>query len=102
MDINTDPSEARRVRDLWFEDGNIIIQAGNSQFRLYRGILSARSPVFHDMLAIPQPPDCELVDGCPIVRLPDPESQVTPFCGQHLTRSKWFFVAYNCSSAHPS
>ncbi|KAJ7793712.1 hypothetical protein B0H14DRAFT_3889153 [Mycena olivaceomarginata] len=35
--------------------------------------LAARSPVFRDMLAFPQPPDSELIDGCPVVlhALPD-------------------------------
>ncbi|KAJ7689849.1 hypothetical protein B0H17DRAFT_904472, partial [Mycena rosella] len=68
-----------RVEELWFEDGNIVIQAGNSQFRLYRGILAARSPVFQDMLSFPQPSDSELVEGCPLVRLPDVAIEVTAF-----------------------
>ncbi|KAF7353910.1 hypothetical protein MVEN_01077100 [Mycena venus] len=67
------------VRTLWFEDGNLVIQAGNSQYRVYRGFLATRSSVFEDMLSFPQPPDSELVDGCPLVHLPDPEVEVTPF-----------------------
>ncbi|KAJ7494295.1 hypothetical protein B0H11DRAFT_1717361 [Mycena galericulata] len=74
--IETTP---QRNPELWFEDGNIVIQAGNSQFRVHRGILAARSPVFQDMLAFPQPPDSELVEGCPLVRLPDSAAEVTVF-----------------------
>ncbi|KAJ7612137.1 hypothetical protein FB45DRAFT_843428 [Roridomyces roridus] len=69
----------RRIPGLWFDDGNIVIQAGNSQFRVHRGILAARSPVFKDMLSFPQPLDSELVDGCPLVRLPDVEAEVAVF-----------------------
>ncbi|KAJ6548093.1 hypothetical protein DFH09DRAFT_1169783 [Mycena vulgaris] len=64
MEVDIQPSEPQRVQDLWFEDGNIVIQAGNSQFRVYRGILAARSP---------------LVDGCPLVQLTDAETEVTDF-----------------------
>ncbi|KAJ7700677.1 hypothetical protein B0H17DRAFT_882729, partial [Mycena rosella] len=71
--------EPHRVEELWFEDGNLVLQAGNSQFRLHRSILAARSPVFQDMLSFPQPPESELVEGCPLVRLPDAESEVTVF-----------------------
>ncbi|KAJ6449174.1 hypothetical protein DFH09DRAFT_1386125 [Mycena vulgaris] len=79
MDVDTQPSEPHRLQDLWFEDGNLVIQAGNSQFRVYRGILAARSPVFKDMLSFPQPPDSVIVDGCPLVHLPDVEREVTEF-----------------------
>ncbi|KAJ7612138.1 hypothetical protein FB45DRAFT_307696 [Roridomyces roridus] len=68
-----------RIPELWFDDGNIVIQAGNSQFRVHRGILSARSPVFKDMLSFPQPLDSELVEGCPLVCLPDAATEVAVF-----------------------
>ncbi|KAJ6567037.1 hypothetical protein B0H19DRAFT_1139214 [Mycena capillaripes] len=76
---NISISEARRVQELWFEDGNLVIQAGNSLYRVFRGILARASPIFQDMLSLPQPPDSDLVEGCLIVRLPDPETEVTPF-----------------------
>ncbi|EPQ53785.1 hypothetical protein GLOTRDRAFT_131117 [Gloeophyllum trabeum ATCC 11539] len=30
----------------WFDDGNIILQAGSTRFRVYRGALALNSPVF--------------------------------------------------------
>ncbi|KAJ7119180.1 hypothetical protein C8R44DRAFT_625570 [Mycena epipterygia] len=81
-EVDTDPpaSEPQRVKDLqWFEYGDIVLTAGSSQYRVHGGILAARSPVFQDMFAFPQPPDSELVDGCPLVRLPDPATEVTVF-----------------------
>ncbi|KAJ7023079.1 hypothetical protein C8F04DRAFT_1135592 [Mycena alexandri] len=77
MDIQ--PNSPKRVEELWFEDGNIVLQAGDSQFRVYRGILAVRSHVFQDMLSFPQPPDSDLVDGCPLVHLPDSEIEVCFF-----------------------
>ncbi|KAJ7611820.1 hypothetical protein FB45DRAFT_1037458 [Roridomyces roridus] len=69
----------RRIPELWFEDGNIIIEAGNIQFRVHRGILAACSAVFKDMLSFPQPVDAELVEGCPVVHLTDAPAEVTVF-----------------------
>ncbi|KAJ7142129.1 hypothetical protein C8R43DRAFT_1016403 [Mycena crocata] len=77
--IETLPSHPHRVPELWFEDGNIVIQAGNSQFRLFRSILAARSPVFQDMFSFPQPLDSEMIDGCPLVRLHDLEAEAIVF-----------------------
>ncbi|KAJ7494296.1 hypothetical protein B0H11DRAFT_2004040 [Mycena galericulata] len=79
MDVDTERKEPHRVEELWFEDGNLIIQPGNSQFRVYRGILATRSPVFQDMFAFPQPQDSQLVEGCPIVHLHDSPPEVTVF-----------------------
>ncbi|KAJ7829987.1 hypothetical protein B0H14DRAFT_2808292, partial [Mycena olivaceomarginata] len=76
---NEQTNEPQRVQDLWFEDGNLVIQAGNSQCRVYRGVLATRSLVFQDMLSFPQPSDSELVDGCPLVGLTDTEEEVIPF-----------------------
>jgi len=59
--------------DLWYEDGNIVLQAESTQFRVYRGILRDSSSIFDDMLNIPQPAEDQgtLVDGCPVVQLSD-------------------------------
>ncbi|KAJ7142087.1 hypothetical protein C8R43DRAFT_1238200 [Mycena crocata] len=79
MEADISPSKPQRVPELWFEDGNIVLQAGNSQFRVFRSILAARSPVFKDMFSFPQPTDSELVDGCPLVHFPDVAEDVTVF-----------------------
>ncbi|KJA15530.1 hypothetical protein HYPSUDRAFT_148990 [Hypholoma sublateritium FD-334 SS-4] len=70
----TEPArdEAAPVQDLWFDDGNLILQAENSLFRIYRGLLSARSSVFKDMLAFPPPEGGNpMMDGCHIVTVHD-------------------------------
>ncbi|KDR86011.1 hypothetical protein GALMADRAFT_235199 [Galerina marginata CBS 339.88] len=55
----------------WFEDGNVILQAENTQFRVYRGILSRNSQVFRDMFSLPQPEKETLFEGCPLVHVSD-------------------------------
>lgn len=72
-------SSASLFPDPWFEDGNLILEAGETRFRISRGVLAARSPVFQEMLLFPQPPGEELVDGCPVVRLHDSPEDVGYF-----------------------
>jgi len=58
----------------WFNDGNIVLQAELTQFRVYRGVLAASSDIFADMLSLPQltaAPGDSIVDGCPVVFLAD-------------------------------
>ena len=46
-----------RRGDPWFEDGNLILVAGNVEFRVYKGPLIVQSGFFKDMLSLPQPQD---------------------------------------------
>ncbi|KAJ7604137.1 hypothetical protein FB45DRAFT_941134 [Roridomyces roridus] len=72
--------ELVRVNDLWFDDGGIVIQAQNCLFRVSRAILAARSTVFKDLFCRPESQEnCESLDGCPILRLPDCSAEVTVF-----------------------
>ena len=61
----------KQDEDVWFSDGNIILQAGGVAFRVYRGILSLHSEVFADMFSVPQPVSVDTLDGCPVVHLVD-------------------------------
>ncbi|KAJ7142093.1 hypothetical protein C8R43DRAFT_1016281 [Mycena crocata] len=75
----TAPNGPQRVQGLWFEDGNVIIQAETDLFRVYRGVLAARSPIFQDMLGLPQPQEPETLEGAPLVHLPDSSAEVVVF-----------------------
>ncbi|KAF7974530.1 hypothetical protein HWV62_11996 [Athelia sp. TMB] len=67
-----------RSEDVWYDDGNIILQAENTQFKVVKSILQRNSSVFKDMLSLPQPTssDTELVEGCPVVHLSDSADEV--------------------------
>jgi len=56
---------------VWFDDGSVVIQAEQMQFRVHRSMLSRHSSVFRDMFSIPQPPgDLEpVIEGCSIVHV---------------------------------
>lgn len=62
---------------VWFDDGNIIIVAGEVAFRVYKGTLARSSEVFQHLFSLPTPDsdadrtDLEQADGVPVVHLPD-------------------------------
>jgi|ERR1700683_2379007 hypothetical protein len=61
-----------RLDYLWFNDGSIVLQAEMTQFRVHRSVLSANSDIFQDMFSMAQPAEQgELIEGCPVVHLPD-------------------------------
>lgn len=66
------PVEVTRS-EIWFEDGNIVLQAEATLFKVYRGVLAKNSAVFKSILSIPQPPSGTdaAVEGCPVVHLSD-------------------------------
>ncbi|KDR86009.1 hypothetical protein GALMADRAFT_132620 [Galerina marginata CBS 339.88] len=66
-----DIKEPLRSADYWFDDGNVILQAENTQFRVHRSILSRHSQVFQDMFSLPQPEKETLFEGCPLVHVSD-------------------------------
>ncbi|TFK47038.1 hypothetical protein OE88DRAFT_850946 [Heliocybe sulcata] len=59
--------------DLWLSDGNIMLIAGSTRFKVHRSQLERHSEVFRDMFALPQPSCQETVDGClPVVLYDSP------------------------------
>ncbi|TBU39732.1 hypothetical protein BD309DRAFT_969065 [Dichomitus squalens] len=61
----------KRDEEYWLEDGNIVLIAGETAFRVYRGLLSRQSGVFRDMFAAADPDVDATVEGCPVVHLSD-------------------------------
>lgn len=71
-DNDTETSDGPPVRStIWLEDGNVVLQAQSTQFRVHRSTLSLHSSVFRDMFQFPQPSDRHDVDGCPVVHVTD-------------------------------
>ncbi|EIW56790.1 uncharacterized protein TRAVEDRAFT_170761 [Trametes versicolor FP-101664 SS1] len=52
---DTGPTSPLPDDEFWLEDGNLTLIAGDVEFRVYKGPLIANSPVFRDMLSLPQP-----------------------------------------------
>ena len=64
---------SRRSKDIWFEDGNIILDNEDTAFRVYRGQLVAQSTVFSDMFTSPHTGENDVasIDSCSVVRMSD-------------------------------
>jgi len=53
-------------------DATIILQSSDkANFRVHKSVLAMSSPFFKDLLSLPQPADGEIVDGLPVVALPE-------------------------------
>lgn len=70
--------------EFWFEDGTIVLVSQNVGFRVYKQELAERSPLFSDLLSIPQPAPAgsEETSDCPVISLTDPPYQL-----RHLFRA---------------
>ncbi|KAJ7601539.1 hypothetical protein DFH06DRAFT_1072017 [Mycena polygramma] len=94
-------AELERVQDLWFPDADLILRAGNKLFRVYSHILGARSTVFHDMVAFPQPanPEGETIDNHSVVVLHDSAAEVEVFL-RAVFDSSFFMPAPAATTFH--
>ena len=71
-DASDEESPPTRHSTLWFDDGNIVLIAQDTAFRVHSSILSLKSPVFKDMFSMPQPASgADSFEGCPAVLLTD-------------------------------
>ncbi|KAK0236374.1 hypothetical protein EDD85DRAFT_639463 [Armillaria nabsnona] len=90
MDVTSPKNSTEEKFDhssVWFEDGNIIIQAESAQFRVYRGILAMNSSVLRGMFELAQPDESDMQDGCPVVHFYDSAQDVRHFlCALHFPR----------------
>ncbi|RPD55970.1 hypothetical protein L227DRAFT_579187 [Lentinus tigrinus ALCF2SS1-6] len=81
-----------------FDDGSIVLVAGTTAFKVYKGLLSAQSHVFSDMLFAGNPHATQVFDGCPVVHLSDSPEDL-----RHLLRtliSKEQILVYAQDFAH--
>ncbi|CAA7266034.1 unnamed protein product [Cyclocybe aegerita] len=72
-----------RSPSLWFDDGNVVIQAEATRFRVYRSILSLHSDILADCFGLPQPEGEPTVDGCPLVHLSDTANEIQDVYGNY-------------------
>ena len=76
------PDELQNDEEFWYEDGTIYLTAGSVAFKVYRGPLVDHSPVFRDMLSLPQPP----TDASPSVQHPVVSLSDAPCDLRHFLR----------------
>lgn len=96
MSSDSPPTKRRRMSDalapdvpvnlvkrslrFWFDDGSVVLQAEDTQFRVHQTLLSLHSEVMKGCFSCPQPNDAENLEGCPVVRLPDSALDIDNLC----------------------
>ena len=63
-----------RHRDLWFEDGNVVVKADALLFRLHRGVLSMHCEHFRSVLSVSSPLKLEQYDGLALIVLQEAQA----------------------------
>ncbi|KAI1786052.1 hypothetical protein LXA43DRAFT_1076750 [Ganoderma leucocontextum] len=63
-------ADITRDKYFWFEDGNVVLVARGTAYKVYKGLLAAQSPVFQDLFASASHAE-EVYEDCPVVRLSD-------------------------------
>ncbi|GJE90384.1 hypothetical protein PsYK624_065150 [Phanerochaete sordida] len=63
--------------EMFFDDGNIMLVAEKTSYKVHRSVLSRKSALFKDLLSLPQPDSEEKLDGLPMVRLLDAAEDIT-------------------------
>ncbi|KAL1718716.1 hypothetical protein EV715DRAFT_200573 [Schizophyllum commune] len=87
---DANPGPIKRSEKIWFDDGNLVVQAEQTQFRVHKSVLAKHSLFFRDLKDLPQPDTPEAsVDGCPVVELQD----------EALAVSFMLFVIYDTAYA---
>ncbi|KAL1691990.1 hypothetical protein GGG16DRAFT_124376 [Schizophyllum commune] len=87
---DANPGSIKRSEKIWFDDGNLVVQAEQTQFRVHKSVLAKHSLFFRDLKDLPQPDTPEAsVDGCPVVELQD----------EALAVSFMLFVIYDTAYA---
>ena len=59
---------------LWFDDGNIVLVAEDTPFKVHRGVLAQSSQVLKNILSVPQPrtlDEWETMDGVSLLHMSD-------------------------------
>lgn len=87
-----------RSSEVWFKDGNIILQAEDTLFKVYRGILSRESPFFRDMFSLPQTDvnAAGRLEECPIIVVHDKADELKSFLSAMLNYEYHFNGHFDC------
>lgn len=74
----------QRDEQYWFPNGDMVLVADYKiAFKISIGLLCWKASVFKDLVNrdVPQPPDQETMDGCPIIHLTDEPEELRIFLG---------------------
>ncbi|KAF8181958.1 hypothetical protein K438DRAFT_1767686 [Mycena galopus ATCC 62051] len=64
---------------VWYDDGNLIVQAGPLIFRVFRGMLAELSPLLQELLSPQKLSTYDIFEGCPVLVVPHHATDVAHF-----------------------
>lgn len=87
----------KKHSELWWEDGNVILVAEKTGFKVHRSIISRRSSVFNDMFAVSGLSDQATFEDIPVVYLSDGSEELAYFLDAMYNGMRCaHFSAHNC------
>ena len=89
----------KRDPDLWFDDGNIVLLARDTAFRVYRGLLTRHSVIFRDLFQMAQPANAETMESCPVVHLSDSPDDLRYLLRALCGLRKYVYSCFLCFSS---
>ena len=89
-------NDLKHDEEFWLEDGNIILISSSTAFRIYRGLLAARSSVFADMFTASSSKPDESYEGCPVIHLSESPEDLRHFLRVLLPKSQRMYVFCVC------
>ena len=84
--------------DLWFDDGNLVIQTGLALFRVHKSVLAIHATVFRDMVSFPSPASQDTYEGIQLAVFQDDAQDM-----RHFLRALYFpeYVVFIASASLP-
>ncbi|KAI1795285.1 hypothetical protein LXA43DRAFT_939155 [Ganoderma leucocontextum] len=96
----TDLKDLKHDEEFWLADGNLVLIAHDTAFRVYRGLVGLQSSVFADMFALStSETDHELYEGSPVVRFSDSPDDLRHFLRELLPTARTLSVRYRSNAA---
>lgn len=78
---------------LYLKDGNMILVAGSTLFKVYAGLLVKESNELRNLMEGPRPPNVALHEGIEVIRVLNSETDVAWFL-QAALQSRWVTDTY--------
>ena len=106
VEASTSESTAFRRGNVWFDDGNVLLIAETTSFRVHKSILSRHSEFFNDMFRLPQPAyaggDTDVPDAqCPAVHTSESAADLAHFLGAIYNSVRYVHSVLPSSSSPP-
>lgn len=89
------PPALKRSSQFWFNDGNIVLQAENTLFRVHRSILSMHSPIMEACFSFPQPDNAITLEGNHIVQVSDSAKDIGNLCSLIFGLHQFVFESHS-------